>query len=81
MAITTPPTTKATSDTSAKGLATGKVGLIGAVVIGISCIAPTYTLTSGAWSHHFGGRQVCSRDSYPGFPADAAGRFRLPRAQ
>ncbi|GEB98133.1 hypothetical protein CFL01nite_16280 [Corynebacterium flavescens] len=32
---------------SAKGLATGKVGLIGAVVIGISCIAPTYTLTSG----------------------------------
>ena len=47
MAITTPPTTKATSDTSAKGLATGKVGLIGAVVIGISCIAPTYTLTSG----------------------------------
>lgn len=33
--------------TSAKGLATGKVGIIGAVVIGISCIAPTYTLTSG----------------------------------
>src|SRR5699024_12760303 len=27
--------------------ATGQVGLIGAVVIGISCIAPTYTLTSG----------------------------------
>lgn len=33
--------------TSAKGLATGRVGLIGAVVIGVSCIAPTYTLTSG----------------------------------
>lgn len=33
--------------TSAKGLATGRVGLIGAVIIGISCIAPTYTLTSG----------------------------------
>lgn len=34
-------------ETSRKGLATGRVGLIGAVVIGISCIAPTYTLTSG----------------------------------
>lgn len=33
--------------TSSKGLRTGTVGLIGAVVIGISCIAPTYTLTSG----------------------------------
>lgn len=32
---------------STKGLAAGKVGLLGAVVIGISCIAPTYTLTSG----------------------------------
>ncbi len=32
---------------STKGLATGQVGLLGAVVIGISCIAPTYTLTSG----------------------------------
>ncbi|QPK78761.1 APC family permease [Corynebacterium lizhenjunii] len=32
---------------SDKGLAAGRVGLIGAVVIGISCIAPTYTLTSG----------------------------------
>lgn len=30
-----------------KGLAQARVGLIGAVVIGISCIAPTYTLTSG----------------------------------
>ena len=33
--------------TSAKGLTTGRVGLLGAVVIGISCIAPAYTLTSG----------------------------------
>lgn len=32
---------------SAKGLAAGRVGLLGAVVIGVSCIAPTYTLTSG----------------------------------
>ncbi|WKD58378.1 Putrescine importer PuuP [Corynebacterium capitovis DSM 44611] len=32
---------------ASKGLRAGSVGLIGAVVIGISCIAPTYTLTSG----------------------------------
>ena len=31
---------------SAKGLSAGTVGLIGAVVIGISCIAPAYTLTA-----------------------------------
>lgn len=31
---------------SSKGLSTGTVGLIGAVVIGISCIAPAYTLTA-----------------------------------
>ncbi|QNQ89306.1 amino acid permease [Corynebacterium poyangense] len=30
-----------------KGLAPGQVGVLGAVVIGVSCIAPTYTLTSG----------------------------------
>lgn len=30
---------------SKKGLSSGSVGLIGAVVIGISCIAPAYTLT------------------------------------
>ncbi|WP_165164697.1 APC family permease [Corynebacterium qintianiae] len=35
------------AETSSKGLRAGSVGLIGAVVIGISCIAPTYTLTSG----------------------------------
>lgn len=34
-------------EVSGKGLAAGKVGLMGAVVIGISCLAPTYTLTSG----------------------------------
>lgn len=32
---------------SNKGLKAGSVGLVGAVVIGVSCIAPTYTLTSG----------------------------------
>ena len=31
---------------SGKGLKAGSVGLIGAVVIGISCIAPAYTLTA-----------------------------------
>ncbi|HSN35291.1 MAG TPA: APC family permease, partial [Arthrobacter sp.] len=31
---------------SAKGLKAGSVGLIGAVVIGVSCIAPAYTLTA-----------------------------------
>ena len=35
------------SGLSSKGLKGGQVGLIGAVVIGISCIAPAYTLTSG----------------------------------
>ena len=31
---------------SEKGLKAGSVGLIGAVVIGVSCIAPAYTLTA-----------------------------------
>jgi amino acid transporter len=31
---------------SRKGLSAGSVGLIGAIVIGISCIAPAYTLTA-----------------------------------
>ncbi len=31
---------------SSKGLSTGTVGVLGAVVIGISCIAPAYTLTA-----------------------------------
>ncbi|MFW2851930.1 APC family permease [Sphingomonas sp. TX0543] len=30
-----------------KGLATGAVGLFGALVIGVSCVAPAYTLTAG----------------------------------
>ncbi len=36
----------AQSGLSAKGLGAGAVGLLGAVVIGISCIAPAYTLTA-----------------------------------
>lgn len=36
----------AKTDLSKKGLSAGTVGLIGAVVIGISCIAPAYTLTA-----------------------------------
>lgn len=32
---------------SNKGLQAGKVGLLGAVVIGVSVVAPAYTLTSG----------------------------------
>lgn len=35
------------SGLSAKGLSTGKVGALAGAVIGISCIAPAYTLTSG----------------------------------
>jgi amino acid transporter len=36
----------ATGELSKKGLSAGTVGLIGAVVIGISCIAPAYTFTA-----------------------------------
>ena len=32
---------------SSKGLARGQIGIFGATVIGVSCIAPAYTLTSG----------------------------------
>ncbi|MDN6373333.1 MAG: amino acid permease, partial [Brevibacterium aurantiacum] len=35
------------SGLSSKGLSAGKIGAIGGAVIGISCIAPAYTLTSG----------------------------------
>ncbi|MCM1012388.1 MULTISPECIES: APC family permease [unclassified Brevibacterium] len=35
------------SGLSAKGLSAGKVGAIGGAIIGIACIAPAYTLTSG----------------------------------
>lgn len=37
--------TEGPSERTSKGLSAGSVGLIGAVVIGISCIAPAYTLT------------------------------------
>jgi amino acid transporter len=37
--------TPAAQETSRKGLGKGTVGLLGAMVIGISCIAPAYTLT------------------------------------
>jgi amino acid transporter len=39
------PPTAATAALSKKGLGAGTVGLVGAIVIGISCIAPAYTLT------------------------------------
>lgn len=46
-----PETTAAPKDSSykhsSKGLARGQIGLVGATVIGVSCIAPAYTLTSG----------------------------------
>lgn len=32
---------------SSKGLARGQIGILGATIIGVSCIAPAYTLTSG----------------------------------
>lgn len=38
-------TGKGSGKLSKKGLSSGSVGLLGAVVIGISCIAPAYTLT------------------------------------
>jgi amino acid transporter len=44
---TTPATTSSSAGgLSAKGLSSGSVGLLGATVIGISCIAPAYTLTA-----------------------------------
>jgi amino acid transporter len=33
-------------DVTRKGLSAGKVGLLGGIVIGISCVAPAYTLTA-----------------------------------
>ncbi|WP_313006792.1 APC family permease [Corynebacterium variabile] len=36
-----------TQSSGGKGLAAGKIGVLGAVVVGVSCIAPAYTLTSG----------------------------------
>jgi len=43
---TAPEEAPVTGGISRKGLSAGTVGLIGAVVIGISCIAPAYTLTA-----------------------------------
>ncbi len=42
----TEPASRVTTGISTKGLSAGTVGLIGAVVIGISCIAPAYTFTA-----------------------------------
>jgi amino acid transporter len=41
-----PAADTATGGLSSKGLSAGTIGLLGAVVIGISCIAPAYTLTA-----------------------------------
>lgn len=43
---TVAPAPPSESGLSSKGLSTGTVGVLGAVVIGISCIAPAYTLTA-----------------------------------
>ncbi|KTR87934.1 Large neutral amino acids transporter small subunit 2 [Microbacterium testaceum] len=40
------PLTTETGGLSKKGLSAGTIGLLGAVVIGISCIAPAYTFTA-----------------------------------
>ena len=42
----TPGTSTLTGGLSDKGLSAGSIGLLGATVIGISCIAPAYTLTA-----------------------------------
>lgn len=42
----TEPESGVTGGISRKGLSAGTVGLIGAVVIGISCVAPAYTFTA-----------------------------------
>ncbi|WP_120338889.1 APC family permease [Cryobacterium soli] len=42
----TPAAAPSAGGLSAKGLSAGSVGLLGATVIGISCIAPAYTLTA-----------------------------------
>ncbi|MEV4775666.1 APC family permease [Microbacterium sp. LWH12-1.2] len=42
----TEPESGVTGGISRKGLSAGTVGLIGAIVIGISCIAPAYTFTA-----------------------------------
>lgn len=47
MSSTQPSLSTNTSGLSSKGLSAGKIGAIGGAIIGISCIAPAYTLTSG----------------------------------
>jgi len=42
----TPAASDAATGLSSKGLSAGSIGLLGATVIGISCIAPAYTLTA-----------------------------------
>ncbi|OLT52061.1 amino acid transporter [Corynebacterium sp. CNJ-954] len=44
---TTGTGTTASTVPSDKGLAKGQIGVLGTVVIGVGCIAPAYTLTSG----------------------------------
>lgn len=46
MSVDTSGANPPTAAISSKGLSKGSVGLIGAAVIGISCIAPAYTLTA-----------------------------------
>jgi amino acid transporter len=46
MSTKAPVTQDTHKSLSEKGLKAGSVGLIGAVVIGVSCIAPAYTLTA-----------------------------------
>ena len=41
------PPARSESGLHEKGLPKGTVGVLGLVVIGISCIAPAYTLTAG----------------------------------
>lgn len=41
------PSDSVTGGISRKGLSVGTVGLLGAIVMGISCIAPAYTFTAG----------------------------------
>lgn len=43
----TPVSGEVTGGISRKGLSVGTVGLLGAIVMGISCIAPAYTFTAG----------------------------------
>ncbi len=45
-----PAASAETAGLSSKGLSAGTIGLIGAVVIGISCVAPAYTFTAAIGS-------------------------------